>query len=318
MFEDFRIAEVERQIAELESMNFGKLDLEKARDLLIPVLRDYEYRRFDVGPDALFRIRANEGASTFNHISELIEPKPEYAKKRQRFNEAGDPRFYCSLTPNTPIFEMRPADGASMTILIMGRRNESVHLNLATLGLHLSPSTLNDGFSHLPLRSNPTFTGPMEKRGIARRWKIQDDYLGRLTTAINADESPEAYLLSSACASFFEAHHECEGLMYPSVASDKNGFNFSIKPEAIHAKYFPAEVWQIRISTKSAWFHEFTERKALNLVVEKVCRQVDPDGSIKWIDHEFPGMPIIFEAAARIPRWRQELSAGRICDPLLL
>ncbi|MBK9583187.1 MAG: hypothetical protein IPO48_15205 [Saprospiraceae bacterium] len=150
----------------------------------------------------LTRVRKNCSSGTLFVNTENVWLPPEEVTRLGRANFPKAPVFYCSDWPATSIFEVKPNQGDWLTIT-----NYKVNIpQFDCIVLGESPDSLT-GFNDLP----PFLQG------------IHDYFRKIFTERINEANINNYFKTAIVCKGFIT---ESTSIMYPSVASNLNGWNF--------------------------------------------------------------------------------------------
>jgi hypothetical protein len=277
---------VRQALALIEQANLSALTAESATALVAQAFRDYVNRNVICsGEMLLFRARPCATAALYPNALDLWGCQAKHVSRRGRFNQAFDPRVYCSLDPTAVFFEVRPAPSSYLTILVAAKVNADTPIKLAPMGLQkyrewetVIPGLLNgNGFSEM-----------LEQRGALERWQLQNDFLTEIATAVHdASVELDAYKVSNATAEFLSSAFNM-GLLYPSVATKGHHLNVCLEPTQADQAFRPIEAWHVRIGRQD--FRPEPENgrwTELSFEVERHSDVIHSDGTIEWgeLDH---------------------------------
>ncbi len=242
------VQDFSRRLRALERLDLSRASEQQAFDSFARAFNGYITRSAIIGTNGVFRARRNEGRELFEEAAELWYPPAELVG-RGRFNATGESRFYASSEFHGAVFEMLPAPGDRLTVLVAGAIDRESRLELAHVGLERAlvdreiTGTMGDG-----LRKDEGFSAMLREMGIERRWLALDDFLASIgTTAYPPVESADRYKLTVAAAKFLSHGDRFDGLIYPSVGIDLRGFNLCLGTAAADRAYFPFEAYLLEI-----------------------------------------------------------------------
>ncbi len=239
--------------------------------------------------NGVFRARKNPTCSPFENTRDLWYPPAPAVTRRGRFNDIGESVFYACNNAHAAFFELHPAVGDFITVLIARTREQLAELVCAHVGLErgLAPELQDMHGSGLP-RSNPRFQAVLQKHGISTRWLLVDDFLSEMATGQFTPDLEEAkYKITNAISKLLFAAPGVEAFNYPSVATNMNCINLCMKPEVADSYFFPAECWMVRIDEERDNLPGHEPREGQVFYKTTFLRKslaIGEDGTIEWSD----------------------------------
>ena len=167
----------------------------------------------------VFRSRENENIDTFNLVKDLACPSKEYVKKFNRVNRPFQSMFYCSDNRSSSYSEfmeywLEKPTGTVFNITI-GRWRIQEELNLI---LVYNREKLGNDFHSI--KGNMCDNSNL---------LINDFLFNKFTKSAYKNKS--LYILTSAIANTMLLRSECDGIIYPCVPRNGNGFNIALKSD---------------------------------------------------------------------------------------
>jgi hypothetical protein len=173
-------------------------------------------------------------------------------RARGRFNEPGSSVFYACNRSTGAIYEIHPAVGDVITLLVVRSKGPFADLDVAHIGLERSLAPEMGFVPHdRKLRTNRRFQGMLEDFGISRKWLAVDDYLSEMATTVFAPhEEQDKYKITNSIGRLLLQIPSVHGLNFPSVATGLVSLNLCLRPEIADRFFHPAEAWMIKIEEK--------------------------------------------------------------------
>jgi len=182
----------------------------------------------------IFRARINKTADLFTRVSEISAPKKIHVQKYGRANKPLQVLFYGSETRPSAYFEFvthlsRTVPIGKETMITLGVWKLLKEIQLV---LVFNPSVQrNNYYNKLHGAAFDDFLSqtPVELR---KGTKIFFEFIGE-EYAKSVENANESYLITCAYANIVFAYKRGDGIMYPSVPLEGEGFNVALK-ENIH------------------------------------------------------------------------------------
>lgn len=167
----------------------------------------------------VFRSRENELTSFFTSIDELSCPRSHQVKYYNRANRPFQSVFYCSDKRESSYSEF------------MEKWAEYKHGTTfsITIGMWRIIKDLN-----LILISNQEMPARKINQIKGSPWTQDNEVLNEFLTAKFVQQAyydKSVYILTSAIANTLVLKSKCDGIMYPCIPTNGNGFNFAIKKD---------------------------------------------------------------------------------------
>jgi hypothetical protein len=202
--------------------------------------------------NGLYRARKNHGDEPWQSVSDLWYPPASAVRTRGRFNEPGSSVFYACNRATGAIFEVHPAVGDVITLLVIRSKRAFADLDVAHIGLERSIAPEMGFVPHdRKLRTNPRFQGMLQHFGISKKWLAVDDFLSEMATTVFAPpEEQDNYKITNSIGRLLLKIPSVHGLNYPSVATRLESLNLCLRPEVADQFFYGAEAWMIKIEEK--------------------------------------------------------------------
>ena len=182
---------------------------------LFNIISAYVVSSSSISDQKLYRVRPLKEDQVFHNISEIWCPPTEFITKISRVNDIGDPMLYCALDTDTPLHECGVKEGEWFG-MIEYSINHAEAVNVSNvIGQEDYPGLTDRGRINLGIINQfirTEFTKPVG---------LGTEYLYRASLKL--------------CRDLFDVPN-CDGFLYPSVASFTKGYNLAVKPEAAKKK----------------------------------------------------------------------------------
>lgn len=239
------IHDLRNRVNNITRINLQKTDIELIRDQISRLMKDY--RRTPIRHQAgtlLYRGRAfSKSSEKPLRIADIALPPISTSTKFQRANRPGDPKFYCSLTPNALPFELRMERGQFIAI-----GTWQITTEMLTLPLGYSPKSFDKLESW---RSLPTW---LEHEPDPAQRLLKNFCCDNFTAQI-PDDQAHMYKISAAIAEVLLSEkrvsaHEgipVSAIQYPSVAMYADDDNLAVCPTFVehHMRLVHIEFWEM-------------------------------------------------------------------------
>jgi hypothetical protein len=237
--------------------------------------------------NGLYRARKNRGDEPWQSVSDLWYPPSSAVRSRGRFNEPGSSVFYaCNRAPGA-IYEIHPAVGDVITLLVVRSKGSFADLDLAHIGLDRS---LAPEMGFVPrdrkLRTNPRFQVILEHFRISKKWLAVDDFLSEMATTVFAPhEEQDKYKVTNTIGRCLLKIPSVHGRNYPSVATSLVSLNLCLRPEVADQFFYPAEAWMIRIEERKERLDGLNQDGPFyRTTFMRKSEEIKVDGRIVWSD----------------------------------
>ena len=168
-----------------------------------------------ISDQKLYRVRPLREGQVFHGISDIWCPPTELITKIGRVNDINDPMLYCALDQNTPVYECGIKEGDWFG-MIQYSINHTAVVNVSNvIGQDDYPGLTDKG------RINLRIINQFIRTEFTKPVGLGTEYLYRASLKF--------------CRDLFDVPN-CDGSLYPSVASFTEGYNLAIKPEAAEKK----------------------------------------------------------------------------------
>ena len=275
------------RIARARRMDVARLSGEQVFQRIGRLMDGYTTFQLPILLNGVFRARKNPASSPFDNTRDLWYPPASAITRRGRFNEEGESVFYACNKANGAFFELHPAVGDTMTLVIARTRESFVELPCAHIGLErcLAPELRRTREAALP-RSSRNFNGFLRAHGISNRWLRVDDFLSEMATGeFPPDLEEDKYKITNAISKILFGAPEVEALNYPSVATHLKCVNLCMKPEVADRYFVPAECWMVRIEEERDSLPGLEPSEGQTFYRTTFLRKslsIGEDGSIEW------------------------------------
>jgi hypothetical protein len=245
------------------------------------IIHQYNFQTRPLVLTGVYRARPNEGTKLFSRAEELWYPPADRIIRPGRLNRPGQACFYGASMPNTAIYELHPAAGQIVTVLIAKTRSDLPEtLQVAFLGLERCRAVdVGHITEHDMFRHSPSFRKESGE-GNYRKWLAIDDYLSDILGQQVPPGEEYNYQPSIALADLLFTAPGLDAINYPSVASDDRGINIALKPERADALFRPFEAWVIEIGQDG--IHPATGERIRKISFLQRSREIRADGAIHW------------------------------------
>ncbi|OFY17735.1 MAG: hypothetical protein A2W98_08515 [Bacteroidetes bacterium GWF2_33_38] len=254
-------------IKELGSIDLAKIEIKELEKMISFLMNGYNTRLMKVPAKLVYRARKKE-TKRFENIEKLIYPKPEFIKTYGRVNYPFNSVFYGSANESTAIIENQPKEGDEFTVLLSGLNKD--YLTMMELGMRhtawKSKGKISDDIAIRRKLGN--------EQNILKNQLIDDFLIDQFTQPVKQGEE-DKYKLTAVIGSNFLKGEKIEGLVFPSIAADKNTSNIVIKPEVYDNFYVPKECWTILIEKK-------IERNKYQVLCTAKAKRIELNGDIIW------------------------------------
>lgn len=209
-----------------------------------------------IGPEAkismLYRARVfhtNEKLrEALMYPDQQLGPPPNSHTLPGRMNARGISMFYGAIEEETAIGEVRPPVGSKVVVSKFDILKELKLLNLNALQNLSSRGSIFD----------PEYINQVQKDIFLRRLSL------RMSTPVMPNDEPIDYLITQAIADYLaiESKFQFDGIMYPSVQSDKKGINVVLFQKSSRVKPY---IWNLEADiasyTDEGWVNDYYVRK---------------------------------------------------------
>lgn len=268
-------------------MRVGELEASQVKERIFRLLDGYAMFTIPLLFTGVFRARRNPNDRAFTNASELWYP-PRKVVRRGRFNEDGAPVFYACNQAHGAMYEIHPAPGDLVTVLIARTKSDKAEtIQAAQIGLErcLAPGIEPFQRGHLP-RSRPRFQRILEHHGVSKKWLAIDEYLSEMATArFPPEEQRDRYKITNAIGSLLLSAPGVDGLNYPSVATALKCVNICLPPDVADRLLVPSEAWMVRILHATDRLPGEAEPRGewvYRVKFERRSEAIEADGTIKW------------------------------------
>jgi RES domain len=237
--------------------------------------------------NGLYRARKNHGDEPWQSVSDLWYPPASAVRARGRFNEPGSSVFYACNRSTGAIYEIHPAVGDVITLLVVRSKGPFADLDVAHIGLERSLAPEMGFVPHdRKLRTNRRFQGMLEDFGISRKWLAVDDYLSEMATTVFAPhEEQDKYKITNSIGRLLLQIPSVHGLNFPSVATGLVSLNLCLRPEIADRFFHPAEAWMIKIEEKKERLDGLNQDGPFyRTTFIRKSEEIKSDGRIVWSD----------------------------------
>jgi len=298
------LIDLRRRIKSLREADLRALPNEAVAFRFGRIIHQYPFQTRDLVLNGLYRARINDGETPFVRAADLWYPPAEFITRPGRLNRPGQACFYGATMPHTAIYELRPAAGATVTVLIAATKDVLPTLTIAFIGLErcLAPEVGHMTDADM-FRRSPGFRRRLGESAY-RKWLAIDDYLSEiLGQAVPAGEEYR-YKPSIALADLLFTAPGLDAINFPSVATSDRGINIALTPACADALFRPAEAWMIRIGDDA--IDRETGERLRGITFVQRSREISEDGTISWYG---PGEAINQEEILRFTRRRKQTLA---------
>jgi len=221
--------------------------------------------------------RARNGE--YNHISELWYPPKEYVTKLGRMNIRGESMFYSCFGHNAKLgslTEIRVKKGDRVTQLCCSLNQENKILKVLGLG-HLDQWMKNKAPEHMQfhfheyekqLKKDCGNKLQYSKNQLLKDW-VNSQFIKKVS-----EGEEHKYCYSIAIAKGYFNSFGCDGILYPSVASNKKAVNLVLKPDIVDQYFKPKYVRIVEVID--------IRPEGIELKLKNESKTIAEDGSIEW------------------------------------
>lgn len=264
---NIELGTIKNQITELQKLNLKEVEFETLLSQIENLMHGYKTITRQVKASPLFRARKNNTRDNFLNVSELIYRPSTDIRDYGRLNKPSQSIFYGASNQDTAILELSPKVGDEITILRSDFFSDRfVHV-------------MEIGDRERRLAKNHKTSGDFHKRlfGVDDGLKnklIHDFLYSQFIQKVNY-RNKYLYKITAAISNIFVIDTTIDGLLYPSIATNKKGTNIGLKPQVYDRFYTPKECWKIRVL-----------KELSNLTYEVLCiakaASIRTNGSITW------------------------------------
>lgn len=237
-------------------------------------------RTYDFDPKILYRARLNvedgNKIDFFKYVEKLWAPPSKKVSRIGRCNVIGQSTLYCSTSPTTTLFELKPESGEEITIIdydiLEGIKNLGI---VGAEEIKLLGDDYNALFGqHFSECKNDS--------------KTLDNFLSDIFKANHSMQYP-VYNLTNAIFQIFTDEPQNEmvpdfiklpkinGLIYPSIATTKLlGINLALDPEAVKKVFKPIVAHKIKV------LHKYDEHSYV-MIRTHSTDNINTDGEMTWV-----------------------------------
>jgi hypothetical protein len=280
---------VSQRISRARQMDVRTLSAQQVAERMRIIMDDYRTMIIPVQLNGVFRARRNPDGDPFRSASELWYPPAKLIQRRGRFNSSGEPVFYASNRASGAVFEVRPAVGDMITLLIAATKEPFVELKCAHIGLDrsLAPELAEVQKNGIP-RANQRFQAMLKHHGISKRWHQVDDFLAEMATMLfSPDEEEDKYKITNGISDVMFKIAGIDALNYPSVATQLECVNLCLKPAVADRLFKPSEAWMIRIEERADHPPGLKEKPTdvfYRTTFVRRSEEINENGNIHWSD----------------------------------
>jgi hypothetical protein len=235
--------------------------------------------------NGLYRARKNRGEEPWGSVSDLWYPPAAAVRTRGRFNEPGSSVFYACNRSTGAIYEIRPAVGDVITLLVVRSKEAFVELSCAHIGLERS---LAPEIGFVPrdrkLRTNPRFQSMLAHYGLSHKWLMVDEFLSEMATTLFAPgDEQDKYKITNAISRALFRIPGVDALNYPSVATSLVSLNVCLAPAIADKHFRPSEAWMIKVEEKADRLPNLDgDGPFYRTTFIRRSEAIEPDGHIRW------------------------------------
>ena len=215
----------------------------------------------------------------YNNISELWCPPAECVLKRGRMNDINESIFYSCFGHNAnlgSLEEIRTEVGDIVTQLCCKLAPEDKILKVLSLGhadiwmKEKAPDYMKQYFIDAEARYKADCgTDEQYSRSLVLKNWVNDKFIEKVN-----DGQEYKYAHSIAISKAFFSGFDCEGILYPSVASNAKAVNLVLKPRVAKAYLKPNYARVVEIVSKSS--------QGFELKIKNESKSISSDGTINW------------------------------------
>lgn len=225
---------------------------------------------------AMFRSRAIERGTDFEHIKQMGYPPAHRVSKYGRCNFPGESILYAANNPETSFLEIDFNDEKPCAVIVQFKLKGDERLRLLPIGeldhyrRHGKPRVTSPNAAE----NLEAFLGPLEHYDRIA-YQFVDAYLADYMSRV-PDETTERnlYEVTAGIAGALLQQPDVDGLIFPSVRHD-GGLNYVIKPDVFDAKF---EVHKFMLTT-DLYDHGYG---LFEYFAYAEGTQLNPDGQFIW------------------------------------
>lgn len=221
--------------------------------------------------------RARSGS--YNNISELWSPPAKYVSKRGRMNDVNESIFYSCFGHNArlgSLEEIRTEVGDIVTQLCCKLDPEDKILKVLSLGhadlwmKEKAPEHMKNYFINAEAQyKKDCGTEEQYSRSLMLKDWVNDKFIEKIE-----DGQEYKYAHAVAISKAFFTGFGCEGILYPSVASNAKAVNLVLKPSVAKTHLKPNYARVVEIVSKSS--------QGIELRLKNESKSISSDGTINW------------------------------------
>jgi hypothetical protein len=259
------ILEVQRTIQELRALDLASIDIEVVEDRLGSIIPGYVHNSPIIQKDVIL-YRGVEWKDKPQKKADLSYPPPKYVKSLHRAGRQGKSLFYCSMSRETPFFELGVVPGAKVAV---SHWQSTAPIVVNNVGYH------QDVFSSLSSnRDCPSWGKRTEDEKLEKTTAFIKQFFATEFAKIVHPGQEFLYKLSIAVAELHFSSDMFGGLLYPSMAMRANADNLALKPECVDRYLNLRKVEYIRMDE--------TDTSGFKITILDFADTFDEDGSIQW------------------------------------
>ncbi len=233
MTEQEYLKHIKSSIAEIKSIDFRKnWAYEKVVHAILKIQKLPIILFIYPKENLIFRSRINNGAVLFDSKSKISAPKEEFVQNYARANKPKQTLFYGSENRPTSYLEfaqhlVNKTSFGDEILITIGSWRLKRDLTLILIFNPSAPRTTAYNKYHGKPFDQFINQIPVElRKGTIRFFEFIGNEYSKQT---NGDNS--TYLITCAYSNIVFAYEKSDGIIYPSVSSGGDGFNFALKKE---------------------------------------------------------------------------------------
>jgi hypothetical protein len=217
-------------------------------------------------------------------------------------------RSFTPARSTGAVFEIRPAAGDIVTLLVVRSKQPSAELDCAHIGLERS---IAPEVAFVPrdrmLRTNPRFQAMLAHFGLTKKWLVVDDFFSELATTIFPPrDEQEKYKITNSISRRLFGIPGVQALNYPSVATGLQSLNLCLKPTIADQHFAAAEAWMLRFEERAERLPGLDQGGPfLRTTFLRKSEEIESSGRIRWSE------PLQNVRPEQIERMLQSLPARR-------
>lgn len=216
----------------------------------------------------------------YEKVTDLWYPPKTVVKSYGRANPPGYSVFYGSfgLNPRAGLIEeLRAEEGQLITLMCCQLHPSDTDLPILGFG-HVDKFMLqksDDAQLHERYRNSDRARRQLCRSDIGfKKNEVVLDWLNEVFTKKSSSEHESQYMHTVAVLDAAIRGFGCEGIIYPSVASDRKSINVALAPKLVDRFYVPTSFRIVRL------LERHPKVMKLQLVAESKC--INSDGEIVW------------------------------------